>query len=195
MKQPPAPSCPGKGRKMIEFFPPNFRLKFRALLPIFRTNCPDGSHFAQMGLNLPRWGLIPEYHLQPMFFSQPSHAPFGDIYVHKTNPTPPHPRFLAWTGMQAKWTNIWAKWDPNWEICLKSGQNVSRRGRKRLLAGNRRSQGMFSCSAYAFLLGHLCDCWCKEQQIYSIWYICDLRSWAVQTTIPSSLGKLDKGLS
>ena len=25
--------------------PPNSR----ALLPIFRTNCPDGSHFAQMG--------------------------------------------------------------------------------------------------------------------------------------------------
>ena len=32
---------------MIEFFLPNSR----ALLPTFRTNCPDGSHFAQMGSN------------------------------------------------------------------------------------------------------------------------------------------------
>ena len=30
---------------MLEFLSPNSR----ALLPIFRTNCPDGSHFAQMG--------------------------------------------------------------------------------------------------------------------------------------------------
>ena len=30
---------------MMVFFLPNSR----ALLPTFRTNCPDGSHFAQMG--------------------------------------------------------------------------------------------------------------------------------------------------
>ena len=35
-------------RWMIEFFLPNSR----ALLPTFRTNCPDGSHFAQMGSDL-----------------------------------------------------------------------------------------------------------------------------------------------
>ena len=30
---------------IIEFFLPNSR----AILPTFHTNCPDGSHFAQMG--------------------------------------------------------------------------------------------------------------------------------------------------
>ena len=30
---------------MIEFFFPNSR----SLLPTYRTNCPDGFHFAQMG--------------------------------------------------------------------------------------------------------------------------------------------------
>ena len=34
---------------MIEFFPPNSR----ALLPIFRLNCPDGSHFAQITIANP----------------------------------------------------------------------------------------------------------------------------------------------
>ena len=32
-----------RGVQMIEFFWPNYR----ALLPTFGTNCPDGSHFAQ----------------------------------------------------------------------------------------------------------------------------------------------------
>ena len=34
-----------QGLAMIEFVLPNSR----ACLPTFRTNCPDGSHFAQMG--------------------------------------------------------------------------------------------------------------------------------------------------
>ena len=64
---------------MIEFFFSNSR----AHLSIFRTNCPDGSH----------------YHPLPLFFTQPSHSPFLDIYItpvplsvdmyiYKTPPTP-----------------------------------------------------------------------------------------------------------
>ena len=78
--------------------------------------------------------IQPEFHLQPLFFTQPSHAPFWDIYIHKkkTKPTPKHP--FSWPGLEswAKRTTIWAKWDPNWAICLKSGQNFLEVGKKNL---------------------------------------------------------------
>ena len=70
---------------MIEFSFPNYR----ALLPIFLINCSDGSHFAQMP------GIPPT----PVLF--------GNMYVHKTPPTPPQNT-------------------PHWAKCLKSGQNFSR---------------------------------------------------------------------
>ena len=72
---------------MVDFVLPNSR----ELLPTFCTNCPDGVSFC------PRWGLfLPRFHPQPLFFTPPSHTPFGDMYVHKTPPprpppTPPHP--------------------------------------------------------------------------------------------------------
>ena len=39
---------------------------------------------AQMGLILPRWPwdlILPEYHHQPLFFTQRSQTPFRDIYM------------------------------------------------------------------------------------------------------------------
>ena len=64
------------------FFLPNSR----AFLPTFHPNgvafCPDGVTFC------------PDFHPHPLFFqSPPSHAPFGDMYVHRTppQPTPKHP--------------------------------------------------------------------------------------------------------
>ena len=64
------------------FFLPNSR----ALLPTFSTNCPDGVSFCPDGVS-----FCPDFHPQPLFFTPPSHTPFGDMYVHKTAPTPPHP--------------------------------------------------------------------------------------------------------
>ena len=62
------------------FFLPNSR----ALLPTFSTNCPDGVSFCPDGVS-----FCPDFHPQPLFFTPLSHIPFGDMYVHKTPPTPP----------------------------------------------------------------------------------------------------------
>ena len=71
---------------MIEIFLPNSR----AILPTFHTNCPEGSHFDQTGLILPRWvSFCPQHHPQPMFFTQQSHTPVLDMYLHKTPQNPP----------------------------------------------------------------------------------------------------------
>ena len=66
---------------MMDFFWPNSR----ALLPTFRKNCPDGVSFC------PDWvSFCPDFHPQPLFFTPPSHTPFGDMYVYKPHPpTPP----------------------------------------------------------------------------------------------------------
>ena len=51
----------------------------RALLPIFRTNCPDGSHFAQMGFHFAQnttpnsCSLLSNHKLE---------TPFRDMYQH-----------------------------------------------------------------------------------------------------------------
>ena len=63
---------------MIEFFPPHAR----AVLPTFCTNCPDGSHFAQMGSNFAK-NTIPNSSSYSAEFQQ-THTPCGDMYVHKT---------------------------------------------------------------------------------------------------------------
>ena len=63
-------------------FPP----KSTALLPIFHTNCPDGSHFVQMGSHFAQ-NTTPT----PVLYSAITH-PFGGYvptFVHKTPPTPP----------------------------------------------------------------------------------------------------------
>ena len=64
--------------------PPPCHPKASAVLPTFRTIwtgrvsfCPDGVSFC------------PEYHPKTLFFTQPSHTPFEDTYVHKTPPNPP----------------------------------------------------------------------------------------------------------
>ena len=103
----------------------------RALLPTFRTNCPDWPHFARMDLD--GSSFCPEYHPHPLLFTQQSHTPFGDMYAHKAPQLHPKtPLFLAWTSKWANWTTIWAKWDP-------SGQRVQKwttfleAGKKKLL--------------------------------------------------------------
>ena len=85
---------------MMVFFLPNSR----ALLPTFRTNCPDGSHFAQMG----------------------SH------FAQNTTPTP-YSRFPGLNLKVGKMNYSLGNLDPNWAKCLKSGQNFSRSGQKKFI--------------------------------------------------------------
>ena len=109
---------------MIEFSFPNCR----ALLPSFYTNCPDGSHFAQMGshflLRIP----------PPTLVLHSAVTPFSGIcimYVHKTPQTPPqNTHFPGLNLKKSKMKYRLGNLDPNWAVYLKSGQNVSRNGQK-----------------------------------------------------------------
>ena len=71
---------------MIEFCFPNSR----ALLPIFRINCPDGSYFAQMGSHLAQNTTINPYSLLSR------HNPLLRIcrYLKRPQPHPKTPLFL-----------------------------------------------------------------------------------------------------
>ena len=101
--------------------------------PILEHFCPLFIQIAQMGLILPRWGLIcPEYHLQPLFFTHPSQIPFR-VCTHTKHSQlhPKTPLFLAWTWKCAKGTTVWAKWTP-------TGQNVWKMGRTFLEVGQKK---------------------------------------------------------
>ena len=102
---------------MIEFFLPNSR----ALLPTFRTNCPDGSHFAQMGSNFAQNTTTNPCSLLSVtiafrWYAQTRNTP---------SPTPKHP--FSWPDFESgKMNYCLGKLDPIWAKCLKSGQNFSR---------------------------------------------------------------------
>ena len=76
---------------IIEFFSPNSR----GLLPTFRTNCPDGSHFALMGSHC-ALNATPN----PCSLLN-RHAPLSGIYTytkhHQTHPK--HP--FSWTELES----------------------------------------------------------------------------------------------
>ena len=88
--------------------------------PILEHFCPLFIQIAQMGLILPRWGLIcPEYH--PKFPNPCSvlshHTPLLGICKY-TKHSQPHPKtllFLAWTRKWSKWTTVWATWTSTWQ--------------------------------------------------------------------------------
>ena len=87
---------------MIEFFSPNSR----ALLPTFRTDCPEGSHFAQNTTPNPCCLLS-------------RHTPLSG-YVHTQNapnPTPKHP--FSWPELESGQN----------ETELQSGQPRPQRGK------------------------------------------------------------------
>ena len=66
---------------MLEHFYPLFVQIARCQWVSF---CPDGVSFC------------PEYHPKPLFFSQPSHTPFGDCaYTKHPQAHPKTPLFLA----------------------------------------------------------------------------------------------------
>ena len=73
-----------------------------------------------------RWvSFCTEYHYQPLFFIQQSHAPFSEvsgIFTCTKHPQP-HPNttlFLPWIWKWAKWMTIWAAWTPigqnDWKV-------------------------------------------------------------------------------
>ena len=105
----------------------NFFPNSRALLLTFRTNCPHGSHFAQIGSHFAQ-------NNSPNFCSLLScHTPLAWIcmYTKYTKAHPKTPLFLAWTW---KWANYsLGSLDPYWAKCLKSGQNFSRSGQKQII--------------------------------------------------------------
>ena len=113
---------------MIDFF---FKLpNSRALLLTFRTNCPDWSHFAQLGSHFAQNTTTNLCSLLSR------HEPLSGIYVHKTPPNPPQNSDAPFPGLNLKVGKMnyrLGKMDPNWAKCLKSGQNVSRSGQKKFI--------------------------------------------------------------
>ena len=73
---------------MIEFF----------FSPILEHFCPFFLQIAQMVSFCPDGvSICPEYHQQPLFFTQQSQTPFGDMYVTTKHPqaNPKTPLFQA----------------------------------------------------------------------------------------------------
>ena len=110
---------------MIEFCFPNSR----ALLPTFRTNCPDGSHFALLGSHFARSTTTNLCSLLS------GHKPLSGICTNKKHPQP-HPQNTPFSVLilkVGKMNYCLGKTDPNWAKCLKSGQNFSRSGQKKFI--------------------------------------------------------------
>ena len=76
---------------MIKFFGSNSR----AFLPTFHTNCPDGSHLAQMGSHFAQ-NTIPN----PCSLLS-SHTPLSGIYTYTKRPQA-HPKTPLWTNLDPK---------------------------------------------------------------------------------------------
>ena len=127
---------------MIEFF-----------IPILEHFYPLFIQFAsQMGLILPRWvSLCPEYHHQPLFFTQLSQTPFYVLTQNTPNPTPKHPFPWKW----AKWTTVLAKWTP-------TGQNVWKVGKTFLEVGNFFIHFYLICSSHQSSISFLWTLWISE---------------------------------
>ena len=89
----------------------------RALLPTFRTNCLDGSHFALLGSH------FAQSTTQNPFSLLSSHKPVCGCYVRTQNTpklTPKHT--ISWTELESGQINYClGDLNPNWAKCLKSG--------------------------------------------------------------------------
>ena len=104
--------------------------------PILEHFCPLLAQIEQMGLILPRWGLTlpripPPTPVTALFFTQPSYTPCGDMYIHKTHPSPP--KIPAVLGLNLKVVKI------NYRLgnLNPTGQNVWRVGKTFLEVGQK----------------------------------------------------------
>ena len=101
--------------------------------PILEHFCPLFTQIAQMVSFCPDGvSFCPEYHHKPLFFTQPSQAPFWDMCVHKTPPTPPQNTPFPGLNLKVgKMNYSLGKMDPNWAKCLKSGKTFQGVGKKK----------------------------------------------------------------
>ena len=118
---------------MIEFF-----------CPILEHFCPLFVQIAQMGLILPRWGLISPRKPPPtpVLYSAVTIAPLG-ICTNTKHPQP-HPKTPPFSGLilkVGKMNYCLGKMDPIWAKCLKSGQNFSRSGQKKIIHQDSKTAG------------------------------------------------------
>ena len=104
---------------MINFLFPNSR----ALLPTFRTNCPDGSHFFQIGTHFAQNTTTNPCSLLS------SHTLLLGICTYTKKAPPQNTPFSGLILKVGKWTIVWAKWTA-------TGQNVSKVGKTFLEVGN-----------------------------------------------------------
>ena len=98
----------------------------------FHTNCPDGSHFSQMGLILLR---IPPP--TPVLYSAITHPFQGNVRTHNTLKAQAHPKtpfLLACTWKWAKCTAVWAIWIPTGQTVWKRGKTFLEVGKKKNLS-------------------------------------------------------------
>ena len=101
------------GISVVNFPPPNSR----ALLPTFRTNCPDGSQFAQMGSHFDRTTTSNPCSLLSR------HTPLSGICTYTKHPSPPqNSPFLGLNLQVGKVNYSLGNLDQNWAKCLKSGK-------------------------------------------------------------------------
>ena len=103
---------------MINFLFPNSR----ALLPTFRTNCPDGSHFFQIGTHFAQNTTTNPCSLLS------SHTLLLGICTYTKKAPPQNTPFSGLILKVGKWTIVWAKWTA-------TGQNVSKVGKTFLEVG------------------------------------------------------------
>ena len=99
----------------------------RALLPTFSANCPNGSHFAQMGSHFAHITTPNPYSLLSC------HKPFSGIWTYTKHPQA-HPKtslLLAWTWKWAKQTTVWAILTPTGQSVWKVGKSILEVGRKK----------------------------------------------------------------
>ena len=113
--------------------------------PILEHFCPHFVQIAQMGLILPRCGLcLPRVPPPTLFFTQPSHTPFKDIYIHKTPWIPPQNTLFSGLNLKVgiqvgKISNCPAKWTSirvNWAKCEKWANLFWKWAKKKHSSGN-----------------------------------------------------------
>ena len=118
-------------------------------MPTFRTDCPDGSHFAQMGPRIPK--------PTPVLYSAVIHPFRGYVRTQNTpKPTPKHP--FSWPELESGQNERPSgQPGPNWAKCLKGGQNCSRKGQKILFTDQPTTFSIQLACQCPFLIVLCCD--------------------------------------
>ena len=129
----PTRKCMQQIRKLAESTS-SFSQWFNVFFPKLEHFCPFFVQTAQMGLILPRWGLILPRTPPPtsVLHSAVTIPKTSVFYTAVTNPIwqntpsaqPKTPLFLTWTWKWAKSTTVWAKWTPTGQNVWKVGKTV-----------------------------------------------------------------------